>query len=273
MLNALTRLHPDSFLGACVRLPLKLIPRNHVTVVRRGINKGLRWVVGSSIHGCWLGTYEHEKQATVSQLLRPGMVAWDVGANAGFYTLAFSRLVGDTGKVYAFEPLAENTNNLLTHLRLNNIKNAQIVQAALADQSGLIGFSVAASNSMGHISQQESCYLVPTLTVDDFLARSPEARPDFLKIDIEGAESSLLLGASHMLRHSAPEIVLALHGEEQSRQCVELLRSHGYSLFYLDGSSAESMPLKSDEIYARKQSAAQQVVPADGPRAARSARG
>jgi FkbM family methyltransferase len=256
MLNTLTRLHPQSFLGALVRLPLKLIPRGHVTVVRRGINKGLRWVVGSSIHGCWLGTYEHEKQTLMSRLVRPGMVVWDVGANAGFYMLAFSRLVGGDGKVYAFEPLAENTNNLLTHIRLNNIKNTRIVQAALAAETGLTGFSVAASNSMGHISQDESSYLVPTLTVDDFLARFPEARPDLIKIDIEGAEGLLLSGASELLRHSAPEIVLALHGDAQSHQCADLLHSHGYSLYYLNGLSADSMPLTSDEIYARKQSAA-----------------
>ena len=268
MLKALTKLPPQSFLGSFVRLPLRLIPRGHVTVVRRGINKGFRWVVGSSTHGCWLGTYEHEKQALMSRLVRPGMVVWDVGANAGFYTLAFSRLVGDAGKVYAFEPLAENTSNLLTHARLNNIQNTQIVQTALADQTGVIGFSVAASNSMGHISQQKSSYLVTTFTVDDFLARFPDARPDLLKIDIEGAEASLLLGASQLLGRSAPEIVLALHGESQSHQCVELLHSHGYSLFYIDGSSADSMPLKSDEIYARKHSAGRQRVPAEGPRSA-----
>jgi len=194
MLDTLTKLDPQSFMGAFVRLPLRLIPRDHVTVVRRGINKGFRWVVGSSIHGCWLGTYEHKKQTLMSRLLRPGMVVWDVGANAGFYSLAFSRLVGDAGKVYAFEPFAENTTNLLTHLRLNNIKNTQIVQAALAETTGLSGFSVAASNSMGHLSQQVSSYLVPSIAVDDFLARCPEARPDLFKIDIEGAESSLLLG-------------------------------------------------------------------------------
>ncbi len=272
MLHALTKLHPQSLLGAFVRLPLKLIPHGHVTVIRRGINKGRRWVVGSSIHGCWLGTYEYEKQALLSRLLRPGMVVWDVGANAGFYTLAFSRLVGAAGKVYAFEPLAENAKNLLTHVRLNCIENTHIVQAALAERTGLIGFSVAASNSMGRISQQASSYLVPTITVDGFLAHFPEARPDLLKIDIEGAESSLLSGASQLLCDSAPEIVLALHGETQSHKCVELLHSYGYLLYYLDGLSADSMPLKSDEIYARKERAAQPAVTADGPRPADSAR-
>jgi FkbM family methyltransferase len=262
MLGALTKLHPRSILGALVRFPLALFPRRHVTVVRQGLNQGLRWVVGSSTHGCWLGTYEREKQALLSRLVRPGMVVWDVGANAGFYTLAFSRLVGETGRVFAFEPLAENANNLLRHLQLNQIRNARVIQAALAGDTGLTGFSIAESNAMGHISPQDGSYLVPTFTADDFLARHPEARPDLLKIDIEGAESALLSGASQLLRDVAPELVLALHGETQSHLCVEHLRSLGYSLYYLDGSPADSLPLRSDEIHARRQSAALQTEPA-----------
>jgi FkbM family methyltransferase len=250
MLKTLTRLHPESFLGAIVRMPLELIPRTHVAVIRRGINKGFRWVVGSSTHGCWLGTYETEKQALMSRLVRPGMVVWDVGANAGFFTIAMSRLVGETGKVFAFEPLAENTKSLLTHVRINKIRNTHVVQAALADQTDIVGFTIAASNAMGHISRQDNSYLVPAVTADEFVARFPDARPDLLKIDIEGAESAFLTGASQLLRDTTPTLLLALHGETQSRLCVEFLRSRGYSLHYLDGSPVDSEPLRSDEIYA-----------------------
>lgn len=257
MMKALSDLHPESMLGALVRLPLRLIPRSHVITVKGGLNKGARWIVGSNTHGCWLGTYESEKQNLVSKLVRRGMVVWDVGANAGFYTLAFARLVGDAGRVYAFEPFAENTNNLLKHVRLNRLSNATVIQAALGANTGLVGFCVAHSNSMGHISEQENSYLVPSSTVDEFLARHPEACPDLLKIDIEGAEAGLLSGAAQFLRQSAPEIILALHGQDQSRKCTELLTSLGYSLYYLDGSAVNEAPLRSDEIYARKERATQ----------------
>lgn len=52
--------------------------------VRSGINKGRRWIVGSSIHGCWLGHYEIEKQSVIRRLVKPGMrmKLFDVGANA-----------------------------------------------------------------------------------------------------------------------------------------------------------------------------------------------
>jgi FkbM family methyltransferase len=252
MLSKLTRLRADSWLGALMRWPLKLIPRRHVAKVRGGINKGRRWIVGSSIHGCWLGTYEEDKQSFVKQVVRPGMVVWDVGANAGFYSLAFSRLVGETGKVFAFEPLAENANNLLAHISLNQVRNVSVVQAALAERSGVIGFSVADSNSMGKLSQREHAYLVPTLSADEFLERFPESRPDLLKIDIEGAEAWLLAGASRLLKEVGPQILLALHGEDPTRECMLQLRAHGYGVFYLDGAPVGSPPLRSDEVFASR---------------------
>ncbi len=252
MLHALSRLNPSSGLGALIRLPLRLIPRNHVATVRGGINKGFQWVVGSSIHGCWLGNYESDKQGLVSKLVRPGMTVWDVGANAGFYTLAFSRRVGAKGRVYAFEPFAENVTNLLRHVRLNQLTNTKIIPAALAATGGLVGFSVAEANSMGHISAGETSYLVPAFSVDEFVTRHPDSRPQLLKIDVEGAESAVLTGATEVLRRFSPEIMLALHGEQQSSACQAILLAQGYRLYYLDGLAVGEGCLKSDEIYACK---------------------
>jgi FkbM family methyltransferase len=216
------------------------------------MNKGARWIVGSSDHGCWLGTYEHEKQTLVAELLHPGMVVWDVGANAGFYTLAFSRSVGPTGRVYAFEPFAENVSNLLRHIHLNGISNTNVIQSALIDRTGMSSFQITVSKGTGRISETDTAYMVSTITVDDFIALLPDARPQLLKIDVEGAECALLSGAKQLLSEHAPEILLALHGEAESQRCQEILHSHGYMLFYLDGTTAEASPLRSGEIYARK---------------------
>ena len=252
MIRTLSRLDPHSAVGTLLRMPLRLIPRSSVLTVRSGLNKGARWRIGSSIQKCWLGTYEPEKQDLLSRLVRPGMVVWDVGANAGFYTLALSRLVGSEGRVYAFEPFAENVGNILKHVELNDLHNVVIVQAALGERDGLIGFEAGRLNAMGHVSQDGGSYLVPTFTVDEFVAQHPEARPDLFKIDVEGAESGLLRGATQFLSNAAPDIVLALHGETQSRQCFEQLMELGYTLYRLDGSPMPSPPGERDEIYAVK---------------------
>ncbi len=242
----------ESFLGKLVRLPLRLIPRGWVVTVKGGINKGASWIVGASTHGCWLGSYEADTQELVARLVRPGMTVWDLGANAGFYTLAFARLAGVSGRVYAFEPLAENVANLLAHIRLNEVGNATVIQAALGRTSGLSAFRTAESNSMGRVSREETGYLVPSISMDDFLESHPGARPDLIKIDVEGAESEVLAGGQRFLQQAAPEIVLATHGEQQGKACAEILTSFGYSLFRLDGAAVTAAASRTDEIHARK---------------------
>lgn len=214
--------------GRLLRFFLNLIPKNYVARVRGGINKGARWVVGTSIHRCWLGSYEQEKQALLARLVKPGMVVWDVGANAGFYTLAFSKLAGENGHVFSFEPLGDNIQKLNKHIRLNGCSNISVVQAALSDSAGLCGFDFGISHQKGFLSKNQSGYLVPCLTADDFVKDRPEAVPSVLKIDIEGAESGMLNGAREMIKQHQPVLLLALHGQEQVARCHKILEEVGY---------------------------------------------
>src|SRR5580698_11236472 len=96
----------DRAISRTIRMPGRLIPKSAIFRIRKGPNKGFKWVAGSSVHSCWLGTYELRKQYQLERRIRPGMTVYDIGANAGFYTLLFSRLVGATRTVYAFEPYA-----------------------------------------------------------------------------------------------------------------------------------------------------------------------
>ena len=100
----------STFVGMALRLPLRLIPRRAVVRILQGPLRGKRWIVGSSDHGCWLGSYEAAKLKKITELVRPGMVCWDVGANAGLYTLLFAELVGRAGRVFAFEPFLAMLN-------------------------------------------------------------------------------------------------------------------------------------------------------------------
>jgi FkbM family methyltransferase len=232
-----------------LRLPLRAIPRASVFRVRSGINKGMRWVVGSSVHGCWLGHYELEKQAAVRRLVRPGMKVFDVGANAGFYTLAFARLAGEGGHVWAFEPFAENARNLRRHVELNGLGNVTVVQAAVADRAGDAAFAAGASNSEGRLAEGGRDR-VPTVSLDDYCAQAGIGCPDLIKFDIEGGEGVALRGAARVLAQRKATILLALHGREQEMTCVPLLRGAGYELRYLDGRPAGDPPLESDDVVA-----------------------
>lgn len=241
----------DSWRGRLLRLPTRLIPASAVVRIRSGVNRGRRWVYGSGNLAFWLGTYEEDKQESLGTLIKPGMVIWDVGANIGFYTLAFSQLTSPGGFVYAFEPLGTNFGRLLAHIRLNHLDNVTAVQGALSNADGLMGFDTGPNSLMGRLDANLKQYLLPTLTADGFLARYPQAAPDLIKIDVEGAEGAVLEGAKNLLSTHGPVLLLALHGPEAERQCHALLTELGYACYYLDGTPALKIPFREEEILAR----------------------
>lgn len=219
-----------------LRLPLVLIPKKTIVPVLSGKNTGLRWIVGAATHGCWIGTYERDTQRLFGAHIRPGEVVWDVGANAGFFTLLASRLVGQDGYVYAFEPLPRNLDYLHSHLRLNRIENVRVLPLALSDQGGVARFARAESPAMGGISAIGELE-VKTEALDAILSSGQIQRPDFIKMDIEGGEHKALQGASAALRAAQPTILLSAHGHVQFEACSQFLRDIGYSVESLrDGS-------------------------------------
>jgi FkbM family methyltransferase len=180
------------------------------------------------------------------------MVVYDIGANAGVYTLLFSRRVGRKGKVFAFEPFGENAANLLHHINLNKLENVTLVQSAVSDKSGLTSFSMSKSNSMGVLSNERTLLRVPTITIDDLLEKFDFPLPHLVKMDVEGAEAAVLVGAAKLLSYHSTIWFVALHGRDQKRACQRIFEDSEYELFELDGSQIRD-PLEYldvDEIYA-----------------------
>jgi FkbM family methyltransferase len=221
------RVSHRSLLGRVLRVPLRMVPRNMVVPVLGGINRGKRWIAGSgTTNGCWLGTYEEEHFAALRHIIRPGMIAYDIGANAGYYTLALARLVSESGRVFSFEPDARNAWFLRRHLELNQIRNVTFVQAAVSDRVGLVPFT-------GWTLAESSQYIVPSITLDSFIADG-NPTPDFIKMDIEGTEAAALEGASVLLANRQPTWLLATHTEELTVTCKATLARNGYTFAGFD---------------------------------------
>jgi FkbM family methyltransferase len=220
-------------IGKLVRLPLRLLPPNLKLRVFSGLNRGALWVVGSGINECWMGTYERQVQKVVSQIVRPGAAVWDLGANVGFYTLAFSKLVGPTGSVVAFEADGLNSAYLLQHIKLNKLDNVTVVQAVVYRSPGMISFSIDALGTQ-HAICGDSRRQIPSISLDSYLANG-ESSPDVIKIDVEGAEAAVLEGAKQLLQARHPDLIIALHGSEESAECSAFLRDLGYAFFDMQG--------------------------------------
>jgi len=219
---------PGSLAGRLLRLPLRLVPAMTPMRVMGGPLAGSRWLSTAGSHGCWLGTYERDLQDLFASTIASGQVVYDVGANAGFFTLLASKLVGNGGKVVAIEPLPRNVALIREHLRLNRRGNVEIVEAAVGDAPGQARFTVAQSPSMGALDP--SGELVVDVTTIDGLVASGRPRPDVIKMDIEGAEASALAGARATLEACRPTIFLSTHGWKVHEECWSFLQSLGYRL-------------------------------------------
>jgi FkbM family methyltransferase len=236
----------DSAVGKLLRLHLRAIPEGTQVPILQGMLRGKRWIVGSGTHGCWLGSYEFEKRRLFERTVRPGSTVYDVGANVGFYTLLASVLVGTSGRVVAFEPVPRNLTFLREHLRLNRVQNVQVVEAAAAEREKRARFDLGPHSSMGRLSDVGSLE-VRTIGLDQLVASGELSPPDVVKIDVEGAEGSVLRGAHAVLADRRPVIFLSTHGPEVHAECTELLRSLGYRLTPIDGDDVNS----STEVLAR----------------------
>ena len=212
----------------------------------QGRLKGKRWIVGSSNHGCWLGSYEFDKQLLFERTIPLGSIVFDLGGHVGFYTLLASELVGSNGRVFVFEPVPQNLLHLREHLRLNRATNVTVVEVAVSDRSGVVSFDEGPSSSMGHMVAADGKLQVRTVALDELIDTGDIPTPDYMKIDIEGAEALALSGAKAMLAKSHPTIFLATHGSGIHRECCRLLQSLDYRLQPIDGMDLE----ESSEILA-----------------------
>lgn len=144
------------------------------------------------------------------RLLRPGMVAVDLGGNIGYFTLLFARSVGATGRVIAFEPDAGNMGMLRRSAEENGYANVTPEMCAVADTVGEISLWQAPENFGDHrvrrTAMDRPSVTVPLVTLDSYFA--PGSRVDFVKMDIQGAEQAALTGARRVLEEN-PGIVIA----------------------------------------------------------------
>jgi FkbM family methyltransferase len=241
-------------IGKALRFPLSLIPKNAVFPVLQGALRGKRWVVGSGNHGCWLGSYELDKQKMFIEHIKKGDVVYDIGAHAGFYTLISSVLVGAAGRVFAFEPLPTNIGYLKRHLALNNVTNVVLHEKAVSNYEGKADFFAHESTFIGHLARANAAVStkaiqVDVIALDAFVKAENLPAPHIIKVDIEGAELDFLKGATTLLQNNTPKLFLATHGRVIHAECLAFLRGLNYQISSLDHLPVED----TSEILAVKQ--------------------
>lgn len=190
------------------------------------LDRGARAWVPSAWEARLLRRHKDATLAALDGIIKPGWVAYDVGASLGVYSLRLSRLVGTGGRVYSIEANPVCVYFLQATLQLNKIANSEILPAAILDRERLASFTVNYSNfglgmthdaslrggKTGHEIGVKSCSL------DDLIASHDLRHPDFVKIDIEGAEGSAIAGMAETIERHHPVILLEVHGRRAAEE-------------------------------------------------------
>lgn len=189
------------------------------------------------------------------QLVHPGDIAFDIGANVGLYAVQLSRLCGPIGRVWAFEPVLDTYWRLRETLALNRCDNVSPVQGAVCDQDGSVRMNLfepqfaewnSIANQLMHTADGtpvSPCRSVevPAYTLDKFCETKEIERVNFMKVDVEGLEHLVFRGARRLLRERRVDYICFEISKEplkgagvESRDVFAALEAHGYGAYRFD---------------------------------------
>lgn len=151
------------------------------------------------------GVYEPEVTSVLGQILAEGMTFVDVGAFCGYYTLLASHSVGDKGYVFAFEPDEGSFGYLTRNLNANGLTNVDATKAAVSAHDGAAGLAQHPEADHRWLTGLDShgAVRVQTISLDGFFESLGWPPVDVMKIDVEGSETSVLMGMRELSRRNS----------------------------------------------------------------------
>lgn len=238
---------------------------DRVEVKRRGITWNLDLREGIDLTIYTLGAFELDTLRALESRVRPGDTVLDIGANVGAHTLHLARLVGENGRVIAFEPTDFAIAKLRANLKANPAlePRVEVHQAFLvADSSAAPVAPIAASwpvdgtrpDDAVTASRSMSASGARAIRLDSVLADAGHPVVKLVKMDVDGHELEVLAGARRLLETHAPILVMELapfvfDPESKFDAMVELLTGLGYRFYPLG--STRPLPTGARELKER----------------------
>lgn len=198
------------------------------------------------------GSHEHVTATVFSHLARPGAVVVDAGAHVGAFTLLAAKRVGPAGRVLAFEPNPQQRERLERNVATNGFDQVEIRAEALSDHAGRALLHLSADHTRsGNASLNAGegaagAVAVDLVRLDDLAERLAVPRVDLIKLDVEGAEADIVVGATSTIESFRPAVVfevndLGLRGDGTNAPAIQALRDRGYVLYGM-GLTSEGAP-------------------------------
>jgi len=214
-----------------------IFPVGSIQKIRAGYLKGYRLIVSENTQWAPLfGRWEPAMQKIMVNVVKEGNTVYDLGANFGLHGMLCSGLIGPAGRLYNFEPLPANVAEINSNYRLNKIDNYENVQRAVSNKSSTLKFTVAHHATQGKLVDDNAngdIIQVESITLDQFINQG-NRHPDFIKMDIEGAEGFALEGYSNSISKSFPLMIIELHSPEADKKVGEFLKFYGYKAYRFD---------------------------------------
>ncbi len=195
--------------------------------------------------------YEKENMLFIKENCMPNMVVFDIGAHLGLMSIICAQLLQKKGKVYSFEPTPKTFEILKKVIKLNNASDVVIpINKAVAKENKIIDFYLSVedgSNSNSLVSKnhrERKPIQIQVTSLDIFAKENNIKQIDLIKIDAEGSEYDVLLGAKNIISSFKPKIILALHppliknNGHNIEDIYEFLINHNYCI-KLNGSVIE----------------------------------
>lgn len=190
---------------------------------------------------------------------------FDVGAHIGLVTLPMSKVIADGGMAYAFEPARQNLKHLRGHLNENKMSNVSVIDCLVGetDENRVTFYESADASGLNSFVERNDSPLYKAtsyrqISLDGFCEKN-QLSPGVIKIDVEGAELSVLQGASEILRRSRPVIFLSVHPGALSSlghsvdELVTQIDALGYECREMDGSPIKEFQLAEYKLFPKGQ--------------------
>jgi len=205
------------------------------------------------------GTYEKSESKIMEEEIKVGNIVVDVGANIGLHTLNMARIVGNTGQVFAFEPDPSNFKILEKNVKVNNYQNIILEQKAVGDKHGRTTLYQSDHPGMHRIfpqtKQAKGQVQVELTSLDKYFIDSNLVdKINFIKIDVEGLEFSVLKGMKNILKNNKKiKMIFEFMPKNIMEACfapIELLNyltSYDLKLFCIDESTKKLLYVSNNE--------------------------
>lgn len=197
-----------------------------------------RFVYGSPAYEAHMreNTHARGEKDFLEGIAREGMVAVDVGGHFGFAACAISRAVGETGRVFCFEPVRKYRNVLEKNVRTNGLTNVEIVPAAVGKEAGTTHLYLGGGGTSVVPNEQRDRVTADVVCLDEFFTERDLGRLDLLNMDCEGSELLVLQGAQTLLSRNRTKVFAEVHHGVLSalgqsvHDIVDFLKGLGYEV-------------------------------------------